>query len=214
MTGVQTCALPIWGTITRAGILAAQGDLTLAPGDCFFLVGPTALTFSGWAGKQSTPAAKTSLDYAWTDAGIKASASAEYKTKSLAAKMSADLDLRGTTMNRCNPNTFTFTPTRADLNTSLKIPDQTAEARLYLRDLSNLTFSADAMRAQNPLQSIKGSVNASVKYNGAAALSAFGPLADGGDLDLQPGDQVKVKYVKNGVLVEKNLPEALADLPR
>lgn len=198
--------------LKRGGTLAAQAIMNLTPSDCFFLVGPTALKFDGWAGKQASPAAKAALNYAWTDAGIRASASAEYKTKTRMATMSAELDLRGTTTNRCNLSTFSFTPTRADLSTSIRIPKQTAEARLYLRDLGNLSFSADTLRAQNPFQSIKGTLNAGVKYDGQAALSAFGPLADGNDMDFQPGDQVRVKYVKNGVLVDKSLPEALADL--
>ncbi|PNY81957.1 hypothetical protein [Deinococcus koreensis] len=198
--------------LKRGGTLAAQATMSLTPGACFFLVGPTALSFDGWAGKQASPAAKAVLDYAWTDAGITAGASAQYKTRTRSASLDAALDIRGKTENRCDPRTFSFTPTRADLSGSVKLPGQEVEARVYLRDLGNLTFSATALNARNPFQQIRGSLNAGVKYNGAAALSAFGPLADGGDLDLQPGDQVRVKYVRNGVLVEKNLPEALADL--
>lgn len=200
------------GLLKRAGTLAAQATVSMTPGDCLFTTGPTALKFDGWAGKQTAPAAKAALDYAWTDAGIKFSASATYKTRSRTADMSAALDIRGTTANRCDLNTFSFTPTRMDASATVSVPNQTAESKVYLRDLGNLTISASAMKAQNPFQAIQGNVNASLTYDGKVAVTAFGPLADGSDLNMQPGDQVQVKYVKNGVLVETDLPTALGEL--
>lgn len=202
------------GTLSVGGVVRASAEMKLTPGDCVLQSGPTALKVSGWAGKESNPAAKVNAEYAWTATGLTASGSAEYRTKSRKASATFRADVRGTTENRCTSATFAFTPTRADLSASVSMPDHKAEATVALRDLGNLVFSAQEMQAENRYQTIKGRVWASATYNGHVSATAFGPLADGLDLDLQPGDQVAVKYVKGGQLVETNLAALLNSLQR
>ncbi|WP_291430623.1 hypothetical protein [Deinococcus sp.] len=95
---------------------------------------------------------------------------------------------------------------------TLDIPSHKAELSVYLRDLSNLEISEKAMSAPNALDRIGGTVNAALTFNGKAVVTAFGPLADGSDMNLQPGDQVKFRYVKNGKLVETDYRTAEKDL--
>lgn len=183
----------------------------MTPGDCLNSAGPTALTLNGWAGRDVDAPASVGLNYAWTDQAVSLSASALYRTAAQQVSAALELNVAGTTTNRCNDN-FTFTPTRADLTGTLDIPGYRTDLAVYLRDLSNLKINAEAMRAHNPFAKIGGSVNAGLKFNGQPAMAAFGPLADGADMDLQPGDQVKVQYVKNGALVTTDLDGAVRDI--
>ena len=102
--------------------------------------------------------------------------------------------------------------TSADLTGTLDIPSHKTELNVYLRNLSNLEFSEKAMSAPNALDKIGGTVNAAFTFNGKAVVTAFGPLADGRDMDLQPGDQVKFRYVKSGKLIETDFRTAEKDL--
>lgn len=199
---------------TKNGTPVAAATLNMTPGDCPDLMGPTALKVSAWAGKQAAPAAQTNVDYAWTDSGITAKASGAYATKTRASSANINLSLNGTTANRCSPLSFAFTPTRLDFTGNATLPNQQADATLYLRDLKNVVITADVTQAANPFKAVEGNLNANLKYNGAVALSAFGPIQDGNDLDLLPGDQVKVQYVKGGKLIETDLISALKDLFR
>ncbi|MBZ9749986.1 hypothetical protein K7W42_03815 [Deinococcus sp. HMF7604] len=199
-------------TLTRGTQAAAGATFTMTPGECLSALGPTALSFNAWAGRAVNSPAALKLNYAWTDANISLSGDALYTTTKQKASLSAKLDVRGTTVNRCTPATFAFRPTRADLTASAEVPSHKLDLALYLRDLSNLEFSADALNAQNPLAKVGGTVNGRLSFNGRSLLTAFGPLADGADTNLQPGDQVKVKYVQDGKLVETDLPGALDGL--
>lgn len=199
------------GSVTVSGKTVAGLKFSMTPGDCLNTAGPTALTLSGWAGRETNVPAKLDLAYAWTEKDVLLSGSAQYATTKEKAAASMKLNVTGTTRDRCG-DAFTFTPTRADLTGTLDIPSHKTELNVYLRDLSNLEFSEKAMSAPNALDRIGGTVNAALNFNGKAVVTAFGPLADGNDMDLQPGDQVKFRYVKSGKLVEADFRTAEKDL--
>ncbi|MGM9320276.1 hypothetical protein [Deinococcus aquaticus] len=199
------------GSVTVSGKTVAGLKFNMTPGDCLNTAGPTALTLSGWAGRETNAPAKLDLTYAWTEKDVLLSGSAQYATTKEKVDASMKLNVTGTTSDRCGA-AFTFTPTRADLTGTLDIPSHKTELNVYLRDLSNLEFSEKAMSAPNALDRIGGTVNAALNFNGKAVVTAFGPLADGNDMDLQPGDQVKFRYVKSGKLVETDFRTAEKDL--
>ena len=199
------------GSVTVSGKTVAGLKFNMTPGDCLNTAGPTALTLSGWAGRETNAPVKLDLTYAWTEKDVLLSGSAQYATTKQKVDASMKLNVTGTTRDRCGA-AFTFTPTRADLTGTLDIPSHKTELNVYLRDLSNLEFSEKAMNASNALDRIGGTVNAAMSFNGKAVVTAFGPLADGNDLDLQPGDQVKFRYVKSGKLVEADFRTAEKDL--
>lgn len=200
------------GTVSRSGKTVAGAAFAMTPGDCLNLLGPETLTFSAWAGRMVNPPAQVSVNYAWTAQNISLDARARYATTKQQAAASVKLDVRGATAGRCTPSTFAFTPTRADLNASAEVPSHKLDLTLALRDLSNLEFSQKALGVERPFEKVGGTVNAKVSFNGQNMLTAFGPLADGSDMNLQPGDQVQVKYVQQGQLVETDLPGALDKL--
>lgn len=199
------------GSVTVSGKTVAGLKFSMTPGDCLNTAGPTALTLSGWAGREANAPAKLDLAYAWTEKDVLLSGSAQYATTKEKVAASMKLNVTGTTRDRCGA-AFTFTPTRADLTGMLDIPSHKTELNVYLRDLSNLEFSEKAMSAPNALDRIGGTVNAALSFNGKAVVTAFGPLADGKDMDLQPADQVKFRYVKSGKLVEADFRTAEKDL--
>ncbi|MFT2721046.1 hypothetical protein ACMT4L_13705 [Deinococcus sp. A31D244] len=199
------------GSVTVSGKTVAGLKFNMTPGDCLNTAGPTALTLSGWAGRETNAPAKLALAYAWTEKDVLLSGSAQYATTKEKVDASMKLNVTGTTSDRCGA-AFTFTPTRADLTGTLDIPSHKTELNVYMRDLSNLEFSEKAMSAPNALDRIGGTVNAALSFNGKAVVTAFGPLADGTDMDLQPGDQVKFRYVKSGKLVETDFRTAEKDL--
>ncbi|GGK97029.1 hypothetical protein [Deinococcus radiotolerans] len=199
------------GSVTVSGKTVAGLKFSMTPGDCLNTAGPTALTLSGWAGRETNAPAKLDLTYAWTEKDVLLSGSALYATTREKVAASMKLNVTGTTSDRCG-NAFTFTPTRADLTGMLDIPSHKTELNVYLRDLSNLEFSEKAMSAPNALDKIGGTVNAALTFNGKAVVTAFGPLADGKDMDLQPGDQVKFRYVKSGKLIETDFRTAEKDM--
>lgn len=199
------------GSVTVSGKTVAGLKFSMTPGDCLNTAGPTALTLSGWAGRETNAPVKLDLTYAWTEKDVLLSGSAQYATTKEKVAASMKLNVTGTTSDRCGA-AFTFTPTRADLTGTLDIPSHKTELNVYLRDLSNLEFSEKAMSAPNALDRIGGTVNAALNFNGKAVVTAFGPLADGNDMDLQPGDQVKFRYVKSGKLVEADFRTAEKDL--
>ncbi|MFN4253036.1 hypothetical protein [Deinococcus sp.] len=199
------------GSVTVSGKTVAGLKFSMTPGDCLNTAGPTALTLSGWAGRETNAPVKLDLAYAWTEKDVLLSGSAQYATTREKVAASMKLNVTGTTSDRCGA-AFAFTPTRADLTGTLDIPSHKTELNVYLRDLSNLEFSEKAMSAPNALDRIGGTVNAALNFNGKAVVTAFGPLADGNDMDLQPGDQVKFRYVKSGKLVEADFRTAEKDL--
>lgn len=199
------------GSVTVSGKTVAGLKFNMTPGDCLNTAGPTALTLSGWAGRETNAPVKLDLTYAWTEKDVLLSGSAQYATTKEKVAASMKLNVTGTTRNRCG-DAFAFTPTRADLTGTLDIPSHKTELNVYLRDLTNLEFSEKAMNASNALDRIGGTVNAAMSFNGKAVVTAFGPLADGNDLDLQPGDQVKFRYVKSGKLVDADFRTAEKDL--
>lgn len=201
---------------TRASATFTKGDRTLAaaqlrltPGACLGTAGPDALSLSGWAGRESNSPAALGLQYAWTDTGIMLKANASYRTQTRRADAALDLDLRGTTAHRCDPARLAFTPTRADLSARVQVPGDEVRAALNLRKLSNLVISGVELGAVSPFARVTGDLSASVQHNAQPMLTAFGPLADGADPDLLPGDQVTVRYVQGGKLVEVKLPDML-----
>lgn len=199
------------GSLTAAGKTVAGLTFTMTPGDCLNSAGPTALALSAWAGRANNAPAKVDLNYAWTERDISLSGSALYSTKSQKASANLKLNVTGTTSDRCG-TAFSFTPTRADLTGTLDIPSHRTELAVYLRDLGNLEFSEKAMTVADPFAKISGTVNGSLKFNGASVITASGPLADGTDMDLIPGDQVKVQYVKSGALIKTDMAGAMHDL--
>ncbi|WP_343757926.1 hypothetical protein [Deinococcus depolymerans] len=199
------------GRVTVSGKTVAGLKFSMTPGDCLNSAGPTALTLSGWAGRETNAPASLDLRYAWTEKDVLLSGSAQYATTRNKVAASLKLNVTGTTRDRCGA-AFAFTPTRADLTGTLDIPSHRTELNVYLRDLSNLEFSEKAMSAPNALDRIGGTLNAALSFNGKAVVTAFGPLADGNDMDLQPGDQVKFRYVKSGKLVETDFRTAEKDL--
>jgi hypothetical protein len=194
-------------SLTQGGQATAALNFNMTPGDCLNNAGPTALNLNGYVGSAASPAAKLDLKYAWTEKNLSLSASALFAT----ASANMNLDVTGTTRNRCG-DAFAFTPTRTDLTGKLSVPGFQAELAVYLRELSNLEISAKAMNAPNPYDRIGGTVNASLKLNGFPFMTAYGPLADGNDANMQPGDQVKVQYIKNGGVVTTDLAGAGQDL--
>lgn len=198
-------------SVTVAGKTVAALAFRMDPGDCLNTAGPIALTLSGWAGRATQPPVRMDLAYVWTDKNISFNASAVYHTTTQQVSAALKMDVTGSTTDRCGEN-YAFTPTRADMSGTLDIPGYRTDFNVYLRDLSNLTINSEAMQAQNPFLKIGGNVNASLNFNGAAVLTAVGPLADGSDMNLQPGDQVRFQYVKNGQLITTDLDGALRDI--
>lgn len=198
-------------SLSAAGKVVAALAFKMTPGGCLNNAGPTALSLNGWAGRETDAPAKVNLDYVWTEQKVSLSASALYRTTR--QKVSAELkaEVMGTTTDRCGTN-FAFTPTRADLSGTLDIPGYRTDLTLYLRDLSNLTINASTLKAQNPFAKIGGTINASLTFNSKPVMTAFGPLADGSDMNLQPGDQVAVQYVKDGKLVKTDIDGAIKDV--
>ncbi|MDV6373331.1 hypothetical protein [Deinococcus arenicola] len=198
-------------SLSAAGKVLAALAFKMTPGACVNLAGPTALSLSGWAGRDTNSPARVSLDYAWTDQKVSLSASALYRTTTQKVSSDVKLDIAGTTSDRCGTN-FTFTPTRANVTGTLDIPSYKTDLTVYLRNLSNLTINASTLKAQNPFAKIGGTANASLTFNDKPVMTAFGPLADGTDMNLQPGDQVLVQYVKNGQLVKTDVDGAVKDV--
>lgn len=199
------------GTISEKGTTRAGATFTMTPGNCLNTFGPEALKLSAWAGRQTNAPLSMNLDYSWGAQGLKLKASAQHTTTQSAGSVNVDLSLDGTTANRCT-DTLTFTPSGATLLADLSLPSHKIASAVYLRDVRNIVISDAELRKQNFFQNVGGSLNAYVAYNGNNILTASGSIADGNDLDLVPGDQVAVKYVRDGKLVEKNLPVALKDL--
>lgn len=118
----------------------------------------------------------------------------------------------GNTTNRCDLRSLSFTPTQLDLTASAKVPNHSANLAVYLRDLKNLTLSEAGLRATTWYKDVSGSLNANLNYNGQTVVTATGPLTDGPDLDLYPGDQIVTTYIKDGKLVTSDLAGLLAAL--
>jgi hypothetical protein len=196
-------------TLTRGAVKRAAAQMTMTPGACVSLTGPDALTLTAWAGRESNPPAQLNFSHAWTATGVTTSAEATYLTRSRRATASLTSSISGSTANRCTPATFAFTPTRADLSASVSVPGNTASADLKLRDLTNVVFSDTELKASTPFSKVTGTLSASAQHNGKAVLSAFGPLADGADADLLPGDQTNVQFVLRGKLIVTNLQAVL-----
>lgn len=196
-------------TFTRGDRKLAAAGLSLTPGECLGTAGPTALNLSAWAGREGNAPAALSLQYGWTDSGITLKAGASYRTRTDSTEAAISLDLRGTATNRCTPTTLSFTPSRADLTASVKVPGDAVQTSLNLRKLDNLVVSGAELRAASPFARVTGDLSASVTHNNQPMLTAFGPLADGADMDLLPGDAVVVRYVEGGRLVETNLAGVL-----
>lgn len=199
-------------TFSKEGRKLAAAQLGLTPGACLTVAGPEALSLSAWAGREQNAPAALGLGYAWTDTGITLKANTSYRTRTYSAEAALDLNVRGTTAGRCTPGSLSFTPTRADLSASVKVPGDAAQASLNLRKLNNLVISGAELRAASPFARVTGDMSASVTHNSQPMLTAFGPLADGPDMDLLPGDAVGVRYVQDGKLVETNLAAALRKL--
>ncbi|GBF07125.1 hypothetical protein DAERI_120118 [Deinococcus aerius] len=196
-------------TFTKEGRKLAAAGFSLTPGACLGTAGPEALSLNAWAGREQNPPASLGLQYGWTDTGISLKANASYRTRTYSAGAALDLDIRGTTANRCTPASLSFTPTRADFGASASVPGDAVEASLGLRKLNNLVISGAELKTPSPFARVTGDLSASVTHNAQPMLTAFGPLADGADMDLLPGDAVVVRYVQNGKLVETNLAGAL-----
>jgi hypothetical protein len=197
---------------TATGKVIAAASFSMTPGACLEMTGPDALKLDIWAGNAAQPELKASADYAWNAQGLSLKASASLSTLKGKASAAMDLKIDGATVNRCNSATFSFTPTRLDASASAEVPGDRLNAELKLRDVGNLEFSAAAMRVPNPFAKVQGKMLASADHNGQRFFSAFGPLADGPDLDLIPGDGVEVKYVQSGQLVTTNLQAFVVSL--
>lgn len=199
-------------TRTASGQGLAAASVSMTPGPCLASTGPEALKLDVWAGNTAQPELKASADYAWNAQGLSLKASVNLSTKKGKIGAATDLKLEGATQNRCDAATFSFVPTRLDARASAEVPGDRLNATLLLRDVSNLEFSAAAMRVQNPFAKVQGKLSASADHNGQRFFSAFGPLADGPDLDLIPGDGVEVKYVQGGQVVTTNLQAFVVSL--
>jgi hypothetical protein len=197
---------------TASGKMIAAATFSMTPGACLETTGPEALKLDVWAGNAAQPELKASADYAWNAQGLSLKASASLSTLKGKASAVTDLKLDGTTSNRCDSAAFSFKPSRLDASASAEVPGDRLNAELKLRDVSNLEFSAAAMRVPNPFAKVQGKMLASADHNGQRFFSAFGPLADGPDLDLIPGDGVEVKYVQSGQLVTTNLQAFVVSL--
>ena len=196
-------------TLTKGTVKRAAAQMTMTPGACVSITGPDALTLTAWAGRESNPPAQLKFSHAWAATGVTTSAEVTYQTRTRSASASVKSSIGGSTANRCTPSTFAFTPTRADLSASVNMPNNTASADLKLRDLTNVVFSETELKARNWFTKVTGTLSASAQHNGKAVMSAFGPLADGADADLLPGDQANVQFVLRGKLVVTNLQAIL-----
>ncbi|GGR93969.1 hypothetical protein [Deinococcus sedimenti] len=199
------------GTISEKGTARAGATFSMTPGGCLNTFGPDALKLNAWAGRQTNAPLSMNLEYSWGAQGLKLTANAQHTTTKNAGSVSVDLSLDGTTANRCT-DTLTFTPSGATLKADLNLPSHKVASAVYLRDVKNVIISDAELKKENFFRNVSGTLNASVAYNGQNMLTASGSIADGNDLDLVPGDQVTVKYVRDGKLVEKTLPGALKDL--
>jgi len=196
-------------TLTKGAVKRAAAQMTMTPGACVSITGPDALTLTAWAGRESNPPAQLKFSHVWAATGVTTSAEATYQTRTRSASASIKSSIGGSTANRCTPSTFAFTPTRADLSASINVPSNTASADLKLRDLTNVVFSDTELKARNWFSKVTGTLSASAQHNGKAVMSAFGPLVDGADADLLPGDQANVQFVLRGKLVVTNLQAIL-----
>ncbi|MFC4454600.1 hypothetical protein [Deinococcus sonorensis] len=203
---------------TKAAMSVQKGSATIGaltfgmtPGACLEQTGPDALTLNLWAGNQTNPALKGSLNYAWDSTGLTLQGNATLQTGQGTASTSLNLAAPGTTQHRCDTG-LSFTPTSLSFDASASVPGNSVVTSLKLSSLSNLTFSQSALQAQHPFAQIGGTLSASLTHNGHLSMRAAGSLADGSDLDLLPGDQVQVKYVKEGKLVTTTLQELMVAL--
>ena len=187
----------------------ASATFTMTPGACLGLSGPDALALETWAGTEARQELKASARYAWNTQGVSLAVSSSLTTGKGEASAAVGLALSGSTANRCDQTTLSFTPTKLDASASVSVPNDSLNAELKMRDLGNLVFSADALKVQNPFAKVEGKLQVSADHNGQRFFSAFGPLADGADFDLNPGDGVEVKYVQGGKVVTTNLQALL-----
>ncbi|ADV68745.1 hypothetical protein [Deinococcus maricopensis] len=187
----------------------AHADFTLAPGACLSSTGPDALTLNAWAGRESEPAARLNVQYAWANSGVTFAVDASLRGTQHNARAKLNVALNGTTTNRCDPNTLTFTPSAVSVNADVTLPKHNAQVSLDVRGLKNIVLSGDTLTAQNPFARIEGQVRGLVDLDGARAASAWGSLQDGPDADLTPGDQVTVRYVRDGAVVTTTLQDLL-----
>ncbi|MFD1731462.1 hypothetical protein ACFSC4_10960 [Deinococcus malanensis] len=196
-------------TMNHGDKVVAQVAHAMTPGACLSYGGPDALALTGWAGRENTPPARASLNYTWTESGVHLKGDVSYHTRSQVATAAFDVNVAGTTSERCAPQTHSFTPTRADVSAQVNVPGHNAQATLYLRDLKNVVISDSALRAEQPFKTVSGRLNASLSHQGKVALSAFGELASN-NVNPLPGDQVKVEYIKGGALVTTTLEALIA----
>lgn len=199
-------------TLLRSGVTVAQMNFSMAEGNCLSQTGPDSLSLSSWVGSAAKPASSLSLDYAWDSSSLRLSAEGSYSTKRETGSSSFKLAVLGNTTNRCDLRSLSFTPTQLDLTASAKVPNHSANLAVYLRDLKNLTLSEAGLRATTWYKDVSGSLNANLNYNGQTVVTATGPLTDGPDLDLYPGDQIVTTYIKDGKLVTSDLAGLLAAL--
>jgi hypothetical protein len=195
--------------LTKGTVKRAAAQMTMTPGACVSITGPDALTLTAWAGRESNSPAQLKFSHVWAATGVTTSAEATYLTRTRSASASIKSSIGGSTANRCTPSTFAFTPTRADMSASINVPNNTASADLKLRDLTNVVFSDTELKARNWFSKVTGTLSASAQHNGKAVMGAFGPLADGADADLLPGDQANVQFVLRGKLIVTNLQALL-----
>ena len=188
----------------------AGATFGMTPGACLSVTGPEALNLDAWAGNAAQPELTAGVHYGWNDQGVSLKANARLNTLKGTVSADSSLAVKGATAHRCDLKMLSFTPTQADVQLAVSVPNDTLAFDLKARDLGNVVFSADALKVQNPFASVRGQLAASADHNGQRFFSAFGPLADGADLDLTPGDGVEVRYVAGGQLVTTNLQALLS----
>lgn len=199
------------GTISEKGTARAGATFTMTPGGCLNTFGPDALKLNAWAGRQTNAPLSMNLEYSWGAQGLKFKADAKHTTTKNTGSVNVDFSVDGVTANRCT-DTLTFTPSGATLKADLSLPSHKVASAVYLRDVKNIVISDAELKKENFFRNVSGTLNASVAYNDSNILTASGSIADGNDMDFAPGDQVTVKYVRDGKLIEKKLPDALKDL--
>ncbi|MHA0042904.1 hypothetical protein [Deinococcus sp. PEB2-63] len=199
------------GTITEKGTARAGATFSMTPGGCLNTFGPDALKLNAWAGRQTNAPLSMNLEYSWGAQGLKLKADARHTTTKNTGSVSVDFSLDGVTANRCT-DTLTFTPSGATLTADLTLPSHKVASAVYLRDVKNIVISDAELKKENFFRNVSGTLNAALSYNDSNVLTASGSIADGNDMDFAPGDQVTVKYVRDGQLIEKKLPDALKDL--
>lgn len=199
------------GTISEKGTVRAGATFSMTPGGCLNTFGPDALKLNAWAGRQTNAPLSMNLEYSWGAQGLKLKADAKHTTTKNTGSVSVDVSLDGATANRCT-DTLTFTPSGATLTADLSLPSHKVASAVYLRDVKNIVISDAELKKENFFRNVSGTLNAALSYNDSNVLTASGSIADGNDMDFAPGDQVTVKYVRDGKLIEKKLPDALKDL--